>query len=144
MPSSNRFSIYLRYFISVLLVCLIIPPTFYNQPEGGLDNSWNIAINLAYKYHLQFGRDFAFTYGPLGFLNSRLPISINRFVFILFDIYLLSVLFIILREIFKDNFKLGTVLFIFLNIMLAQYALIYQWYFYFFFFFLFSFLKTPS
>lgn len=144
MPPSRKFGMSLRYFFLAFFIFLLIPPFFYNSPQEGLDNSWNIAIDLAYKYNLQFGKDFVFTYGPLGFLNARLPISINLFVYLVFDIFFLFNLFIILKEVFKEHFNYGSVLFIFLSIMLAQYGGIYQWYFFFFYFFLFSFLKTPG
>jgi hypothetical protein len=37
-------------------------------PEAGLDGSWQIALSLAARHRLSFGRDLVFTYGPLGFL----------------------------------------------------------------------------
>lgn len=36
----------------------------------GLDASWIWGLNLAARDHLLFGRDIAFTYGPLGYLNQ--------------------------------------------------------------------------
>jgi hypothetical protein len=37
-------------------------------PEAGLDGSWQIALSLAARDRLSFGRDLVFSYGPLGFL----------------------------------------------------------------------------
>jgi len=39
----------------------------------GLDRSWELALHLAVTHHLQFGPDFIFTYGPLGFLTVPTP-----------------------------------------------------------------------
>jgi hypothetical protein len=107
-----------RSFFLVLFLLLLVPPSFYHQPEAGIDGSWNIALHLAYKYNLVFGKDFVFTYGPLGILNSRHPIAINLFVYLIFDIYLLASIFFALRQIFKKNFGPWIVLFTFFTFVL--------------------------
>jgi hypothetical protein len=38
-------------------------------PQGGLDLSWTAGLDLATSHGLGYGRDIAFTYGPLGFLS---------------------------------------------------------------------------
>lgn len=40
-------------------------------PGPGLDSSWNAGLAMAVHGGLQFGREIVFTYGPLGFLQSR-------------------------------------------------------------------------
>ena len=50
-----------------------MPPFSYTSFFGTgdtLDLSWRWAIYTAVSNHLQFGRQFLFTYGPLGFLDS--------------------------------------------------------------------------
>ncbi|HEU5165402.1 MAG TPA: hypothetical protein VFU29_07675, partial [Chitinophagaceae bacterium] len=76
---------------------MLIPPSFYHRPLEGIDASWNIAIHLAHKYNLIFGKDFVFTYGPLGILYSRHPISVNLFVYLLFDLYFLVTFFFVMK-----------------------------------------------
>jgi hypothetical protein len=44
-------------------------------PGAGLDSSWNFALSLAHHDGLAWGRDVAFTYGPLGFLSIVTPLS---------------------------------------------------------------------
>lgn len=55
------------------------------MPAPGLDPSWVAALNLAGSYHLRFGTDLVFTYGPLGFLDHPLAVAphlaIAAFVF---------------------------------------------------------------
>jgi hypothetical protein len=110
----------------------------------GLDSSWSIAIHLAYKYNLVFGEDFVFTYGPLGILHTRLPISINFFVYLLFDLYFLITAFFALKTIIKEHFSYGLIIFIFLSITTGMYESLDQWYFVFFLFNVFSFIKNPK
>jgi hypothetical protein len=49
---------------------------FPDAPSEGLDASWKMVINVASDQHLQFGRDIAFTYGPMGYLLA--PIFTGR------------------------------------------------------------------
>ena len=144
MTLNNKFRFYAQYFFLFFFVFLLFPAFLYRLPDEGLDASWNIAIHLAYKYNLEFGKDFVFTYGPLGILHSRLPISVNLFVYLFFDLYFLTTLFFVCKEIFKRYFHYGTVIFIFLVITIAMYGALIEWYFFFFLFYLFSFVKTPD
>ncbi|OJW24735.1 MAG: hypothetical protein BGO49_06810 [Planctomycetales bacterium 71-10] len=54
----------------LLLAALVIVsiPQWISQAGVGLDPSWMIGIQLAGIKGLVYGRDFAFTYGPLGFV----------------------------------------------------------------------------
>ena len=83
-----------RAYISLLCIIfflfLVFPIHFYRPAAPGLDPSYIIAIHLAYKYHLLFGKDIVFTFGPLGFLNYRYPIAIPALIYLLFDIYFLT------------------------------------------------------
>ncbi|MCB0310460.1 MAG: hypothetical protein KDD42_04460 [Bdellovibrionales bacterium] len=66
----------------------ILPIGFYGQVDSGLDPSWQLSLHMAFKQGLIFGRDFAFTYGPLGFLSTRLPFDGVRIWLIFSDILL--------------------------------------------------------
>ena len=65
---------YLLYFFLVLFVFLLFPSRFFIYPGPGLDESWNMALHLAYKYNMVFGKDFISGFGPLGILRTRLPV----------------------------------------------------------------------
>src|SRR5215213_5610286 len=143
MVKDRKFILYIQYFFIIFFVFIFFPASFYNTPTEGLDASWNIAIHLAYKYKLVFGRDFVFTYGPLSILHTRLPISIDKSVYFLFDLYFLFSFIFLLKEIFKKHFNYGIVIFIFLCILVSQYAMADQWYFFLFLFFILSYLKEP-
>jgi hypothetical protein len=45
-------------------------------PRGGLDPSWRLGLQLAHQQGIPFGNELAFTYGPLGFLQS--PSALSR------------------------------------------------------------------
>jgi hypothetical protein len=51
---------------SLILAALFVIPTFPVMPYAGLDASWMYAINEILARGLVFGRDFIFTFGPLG------------------------------------------------------------------------------
>jgi hypothetical protein len=74
-------------------------------PGAGLDDSWMIALNLAVKNHLLYGKDFIFTYGPLGFLSTNLGAEIPYgMIWIwLFHLSIISLFLYIIRKIISDN-----------------------------------------
>ena len=144
MIANFTFKTLSQWLFAFFVILLTFPTTFYNLPADGLDSSWLIAIHLAHKYHLVFGKDFVFTYGPLGILCSRLPISINKYVYLLFDLYYFGTLFFILKEVFRKQFSYGLVIFAFLSLTTAMYQYTDLLYFLFFFYFLFSFISKPE
>ncbi|OGV54647.1 MAG: hypothetical protein A2017_19195 [Lentisphaerae bacterium GWF2_44_16] len=88
----NNRLIFNIYSISLLLVMFIFvtPNLLVVMPDIGLDPSWRIGLHLAIKNKFVFGRDIIFTYGPLGFLSSRLPIGVSKLTYFLWDIYILA------------------------------------------------------
>jgi hypothetical protein len=55
-----------------LLVALLGWRVGWLTPGPGVDPSWNAGLAMAVDQGLGFGREVVFTYGPLGFLASRL------------------------------------------------------------------------
>ena len=55
-----------RVLLLVLAAVLSLPAQFMVSPGMGLDPSWKMALQLASINKMVFGRDFIFTYGPLG------------------------------------------------------------------------------
>jgi hypothetical protein len=54
-----------------LVVALLGWQIAFQTPAPGLDSSWNAGLAMAVEDGLHFGHQIAFTYGPLGFLQSR-------------------------------------------------------------------------
>ncbi len=68
-----------RYLLAALVaihLLLLYPPWRFTTPAAGLDASWILVINHAAAAGWQWGRDIAFTYGPLGYI--RHPIFDER------------------------------------------------------------------
>ncbi|WP_337175940.1 hypothetical protein [Paludisphaera sp.] len=63
----SRGAVAWRTLLLAALVALTIP-RWLSGIGVGLDPSWMIGIHLAGMKGLEFGREFAFTYGPLGFV----------------------------------------------------------------------------
>ena len=55
--------------VALAVAAVTLPRAFTVGIGAGLDNSWMAAIDIAAHEHLVFGRDIAFTYGPLGWLG---------------------------------------------------------------------------
>lgn len=56
----------LFYVLSRFLPCT--PPDEYPNLDA-IDIAWTQALHMAFRQHLQFGRDVVFTYGPWGFIS---------------------------------------------------------------------------
>lgn len=52
--------------LALAWTCFVIQPP--RPAATGLDSSWQLAITLAARDHLQFGHDVVFTYGPLAYV----------------------------------------------------------------------------
>src|SRR5947208_837931 len=63
--------------IAVAYILLVSFPGHYASLGWGLDASWIFGINYAVAHGLRFGRDVAFTYGPLGYLLFPLDLGGN-------------------------------------------------------------------
>ncbi len=99
-------------FCTVLCVLLLPAAPFYH-PHVGLDDSWRRALNLAVKNHLVFGRDFIFTFGPLGFLETRDNQYINNIWFILSDLFLsIGFFWLFLKHLCRGSYWWWPIIFI--------------------------------
>lgn len=81
-------SFWLKFAYLLLLIVLLFP--YYqisNLPSAGIDNSWRIALEMAYQKGLIFGKDIIYTYGPLGRLTQRISIETSNLQFFLFDVF---------------------------------------------------------
>ena len=109
-----------------------------------MDASYNLGINLAWKYHLIFGKDFVFTFGPLGFLNYRLPVAVSGWVYVLADIYSIATLIHVVHSVLYPRLRLLPVVFLLVALLPQVYGAMFDRYFLFFLFYLFSFIKKPG
>lgn len=100
----NSFWLKLAYLL--FLIVLLFP--FYRiseQPSPGIDNSWRIALEMAYQKGLVFGKDIIYTYGPLGRLTQRIAIETSNFELFLFDIFCFTNVGFLLYHFFPKPLK---------------------------------------
>jgi hypothetical protein len=79
-------------FAGLLAICMVtVPFAIYSGlvDKGpswyGLDVSWVMALNYASIKNYKWGTDIVYTYGPLGWLATRNGWGISRWIFVLFD-----------------------------------------------------------
>lgn len=94
LPTGNRVFLFLDKYklhvLSALLALYVLPVLPYSHAGVGMDDSWKRAINAAVCNGLVFGKDFIFTYGPLGFIDTRFHHCIHDGYIIVSDIFLVA------------------------------------------------------
>lgn len=93
-----------RILVLFLLACLSVPPVFWSPPMVGMDPAWAQSLQLADLGHATFGRDFIFTYGPLGYLLTRSLVS--KAGLILYDLFVAGSLVSLYRRLLGTPVRL--------------------------------------
>ncbi|MGK4566555.1 hypothetical protein [Flavobacterium sp. 3HN19-14] len=97
----------------------VYPLDTNNYLSNALDSSWIITLNYANINNWVWGKDIAFTYGPLGSLAMRIGWGSNRFSILLFDLFYFLNFFVIFYVSFKKSVnKILTALAIILSFLL--------------------------
>lgn len=104
---------------SFFCTLLVFPVSLFNQPGLYLDNSWALGLQLATNSNFVFGSDFIFTYGPLGYFITRLPMAVSKLQIILFDFYILVQTAVIVYLIFRVSPKFLTYIAVLLILFLV-------------------------
>ena len=108
----------LALFIALVGAYLLFPAYFENpifpiQPSEhlwmSLDPSWVSALNYVNLKNVIWGKEFAFTYGPLSYLSTRVGWGQNRVAFLLFDLfYFLNFFILFFTSFIKSKNKILT------------------------------------
>jgi hypothetical protein len=101
---------------------MLTPQTLYHFHGVGLDPSWNIGISLAVSHNLTFGQDFIFTFGPLGYLKSRPPLTVSQTTYLVWDAFVLANSIFILAYIYRHLRSYLSILLVFLTILVYSRA----------------------
>lgn len=69
--------------LGALIGVLTVAPMDVRAPAtfGDLDLSWQLSLGAALTHHLQFGTEYLFTYGPLGFLHLAMKYTSDALTF---------------------------------------------------------------
>ncbi len=73
--------------LSFIIAVYSLPLHFSRPLPYSYDGGWMTSLNLAIKNHLVFGKDFIFTYGPLGLLSTRCNLYSNNLLFLAGDLF---------------------------------------------------------
>jgi hypothetical protein len=88
--------------VLLVLACLFfLPSAFYVTPGFGSEDSWRLTINKAVTEGWGFGNRIIWTYGPLGFYETRCPYGISPFCFAGFDLFVLLVFVLLAFDALK-------------------------------------------
>ena len=68
-------------------VMQIFPIRAGSESWHSLDSSWMLALNYVKMHQVEWGNDFAFTYGPLGNFSTRIGWGESRWPLFLFDVF---------------------------------------------------------
>lgn len=78
--------------VLLILACVFfLPSEFYITPGFGSEDSWHLTINKAVTEGWGFGDRLIWTYGPLGFYETRCPYGISALCFAGLDLLVLLV-----------------------------------------------------
>ncbi len=103
-------------FLALICTFFLLPPLFTlplfplatDVPAWfSLDSSWRMTINLINQQHLTWGKDIAFTYGPLSFLSTRCGWGVGATPFVLFDLFMAFNFFYIFFRIYTRSENKG-------------------------------------
>lgn len=80
--------------------------TFCIGVDDSIDSGWTWALNRTIHEGKMFGRDFVFTYGPLGFLSTRFTMYVGGWPLLLGDLTLaVSFFFLCYQYLLRDRFN---------------------------------------
>lgn len=73
--------------LSFIIALFAFPLHFSRALPYSYDGGWMTSLNLALKNKLVFGKDFIFTYGPLGVLSTRCNLYVSNFLLLAGDVF---------------------------------------------------------
>ena len=77
---------------AAILIPFFLPAEFLKECGFGQEESWRLFLNKAFSEGWSFGNQIIWTYGPLGFLESRFPYGVSLWYYVGFDLLIAAVL----------------------------------------------------
>ncbi len=90
-----------RFWVLAVAAFFSLPAIFAAVPDVGLDPSWQLSLQLAVNDGKVFGKEFVFTYGPLGWLLLQIPVS--KVGLLLYNLFVLGSLLSIYRGLLPER-----------------------------------------
>ena len=113
-------------FLYLLLPSHLVTDLSCETVEQCLDPSWILTMHWAIEKKLIFGKEYVFTYGPLGFLSTRTLFGISRFYLLIFDLFIIANLLFILHYAIRKFNGISTLFFCLLIVLATTSRLMYR------------------
>jgi hypothetical protein len=110
-----------RLLVLLLAASFSLPRLFGPGLVQGLDAAWQQSLQAAATGSVVFGRDFLFTYGPLGYLFTRSPV--NKLILVLYDFFILASLLSVYRRLLPSPARPGGAILVLAVALITKYAL---------------------
>ncbi len=119
--------------VALIGAFIIFPSNLYNclyplqyddvNVWKSLDPSWQVTLNYAKLMDLEWGKDFVFTFGPLGYLSTKFLWHQNLINVLIFDLFISVNFYFIIKDVFKkvNNFILSFAITLITVIILPNY-----------------------
>jgi hypothetical protein len=106
---------------ALLLTVFLFPTAAYDFAALGIDPSWALSINMAVQQDLIFGRDWIFTFGPLGYLFTRNPYGIATWPLLLYDLFVaVNIFFVVSCYLKRLNSNRALLVFLLIIFLLVR------------------------
>ncbi|MCE2788405.1 MAG: hypothetical protein LW630_00675 [Saprospiraceae bacterium] len=102
----------IKKLLLFLVTIYLFPKNIWKSPGIGLDPSWELSLNLALKHHLVWGKDIVFTYGPLGYLSTFIPVYASSFLIGLYTLFVTFMAVFFLRYVYNAASQKNELIFI--------------------------------
>jgi len=116
-------------FIIAAVMAFLVFPFFFNTPvfplpahglnSDGLDPSWKLLLNKTNIDHAVWGKDLTITYGPFGYLSTRVGWGINKYTLLLFDLFVLFNFFFIFYTVYLRSGSKISVCLLYLGLLIC-------------------------
>lgn len=109
----GAFLLFPIFFVNGIYPLQLAKPLWYS-----IDSSWIVAFNYFKQQHDIWGKDVAFTYGPLAYLYTRLGWGENKYFILIFDLFIFfNFLIIFYKSITVSKNKLIPILLILIVVL---------------------------
>ncbi len=114
--------LWLGYIVLAVAGYLLIPKDLALKPNIGLECSWMISLNLALLRKAWYGTDYIYTYGPLGFLYTRVLLGQSKWLMVMTDAFVFGNLLYMLYYYLKQSgrYKIVAYTVVILTALLSQ------------------------
>jgi hypothetical protein len=95
---------FLRLIVLAFIFVFFVPTAFFVLPDFGTEPSWKLMLNKAFSDGWAFGDRVIWTYGPLGFLESRYPFGVSLYCYAMFDLLVLLLFVMLVLDVSRLKF----------------------------------------